>query len=162
MSSSSSFIARKGFVADDACLCAVVRSRSLLFYNEGAPLEESLAASEGEGLQTEGHSHNQISRYTADGHSNQTRGPKSDRRYKQTPLMLQYWHTTSQTLTNRLCLSSRPRETKPDGAAEFFWHSSASPHLTSPLWIPAKHPDAPDCWDQHSAGPKHASSSVCH
>ncbi|XP_005750569.1 cyclic AMP-responsive element-binding protein 3-like protein 1 isoform X2 [Pundamilia nyererei] len=68
-----------------------VRSRSLLFYNEEAPLEESLATSEGERLQSEGHSHNQISRYTADGHSNQTSGSKIER-----------------------------RETKPDGDSEFF------------------------------------------
>ncbi|XP_078100119.1 cyclic AMP-responsive element-binding protein 3-like protein 1 isoform X2 [Sander vitreus] len=64
-----------------------VRSRSLLFFNEGAPLEESLVTSEG---QSEGHI--QTSRYTADAHSsNQTTGPKLDR-----------------------------RETKPDGVSEFF------------------------------------------
>lgn len=68
-----------------------VRSRSLLFYSEGSPLEESLVPSEGERLQSEGHSHIQTSRYTADAHSNQTSGPKSDR-----------------------------RETKPDGVSEFF------------------------------------------
>ncbi|XP_035533692.1 cyclic AMP-responsive element-binding protein 3-like protein 1 isoform X2 [Morone saxatilis] len=54
-----------------------VRSRSLLFYNEGAPLEESLVTSEGERLQSEAHSH---IRYTADAHSNQTTGPELDRR----------------------------------------------------------------------------------
>ncbi|CAJ1087490.1 cyclic AMP-responsive element-binding protein 3-like protein 1 isoform X1 [Xyrichtys novacula] len=53
-----------------------VRSRSLLFYNEGSPLEES---SEGDRIQAEVHSHIQISRYTADAHSNQT-GAKSDHR----------------------------------------------------------------------------------
>ncbi|XP_044044587.1 cyclic AMP-responsive element-binding protein 3-like protein 1 [Siniperca chuatsi] len=68
-----------------------VRSRSLLFYNEGAPLEESSETSEGERLQSEGHSHIQTSRYTVDAHSNQTTGPKLDR-----------------------------RETKPDGVSEFF------------------------------------------
>ncbi|XP_042261144.1 cyclic AMP-responsive element-binding protein 3-like protein 1 isoform X3 [Thunnus maccoyii] len=68
-----------------------VRSRSLLFYNEGAPLEETSVTSEGERLQSEGHSHIQTSRYTADAHSNQTTGPKLDR-----------------------------RETKPDGVSEFF------------------------------------------
>ncbi|XP_041822433.1 cyclic AMP-responsive element-binding protein 3-like protein 1 [Chelmon rostratus] len=68
-----------------------VRSRSLLFYNEGAPLEESLEASEGERLQSESHSHIQTSRYTADAHSNRTTGPKLER-----------------------------RETKPDGVSEFF------------------------------------------
>ncbi|XP_034720061.1 cyclic AMP-responsive element-binding protein 3-like protein 1 isoform X2 [Etheostoma cragini] len=56
-----------------------VRSRSLLFFNEGAPLEESLVTSEGEKLQSEGHI--QTSRYTADAHSNnQTTGPELDRR----------------------------------------------------------------------------------
>lgn len=65
-----------------------VRSRSLLFYNEGSPLEESLVTSEGERLQSEGHV--QTSRYTAD-NSNQTTRPKLDR-----------------------------RETKPEGASEFF------------------------------------------
>lgn len=58
------------------CLCVAVRSRSLLFFNEGAPLEESLVTSEG---QSEGHI--QTSRYTADAHSsNQTTGPELDRR----------------------------------------------------------------------------------
>ncbi|XP_028427998.1 cyclic AMP-responsive element-binding protein 3-like protein 1 isoform X2 [Perca flavescens] len=67
-----------------------VRSRSLLFFNEGAPLEESLVTSEGERLQSDGHI--QTSRYTADAHSsNQTTGPELDR-----------------------------RETKPDGVSEFF------------------------------------------
>ncbi|KAI3366286.1 hypothetical protein L3Q82_009754 [Scortum barcoo] len=56
-----------------------VRSRSLLFY-EGAPLEESSVTSEGERLQSGGHSHIQPSRYTADAHSNQTAGSKLDRR----------------------------------------------------------------------------------
>ncbi|KAL7370118.1 hypothetical protein ABVT39_019512 [Epinephelus coioides] len=65
-----------------------VRSRSLLFYNEGSPLEESLVTSEGERLQSEGHV--QTSRYTAD-NSNQTTRPELDR-----------------------------RETKPEGASEFF------------------------------------------
>ncbi|XP_018546229.1 cyclic AMP-responsive element-binding protein 3-like protein 1 [Lates calcarifer] len=68
-----------------------VRSRSLLFYNDGAPLEESLVTSEGERLQSEPHSHIQISRYTADAHSNQTNGPSVDQ-----------------------------REKKPDGVSEFF------------------------------------------
>lgn len=61
-------------------VCIAVRSRSLLFYNEGAPLEESLASSEGERLQSEGQSHIQTSRYTADAHGNQTTRPKLDRR----------------------------------------------------------------------------------
>nr|XP_020456412.1 cyclic AMP-responsive element-binding protein 3-like protein 1 isoform X2 [Monopterus albus] len=68
-----------------------VRSRSLLFYNEGAPLEESLVTTEGERLQSEAHSHIQTSRYMADAHSNQTAGPELDR-----------------------------RETTPDGVSEFF------------------------------------------
>ncbi|KAF0038971.1 hypothetical protein F2P81_009455 [Scophthalmus maximus] len=68
-----------------------VRSRSLLFYNEGAPLEESLVTSEGERLQSEAHSHVQTSHYTADAHRNHTTGPELDR-----------------------------RETKPDGDSEFF------------------------------------------
>ncbi|XP_008298750.1 cyclic AMP-responsive element-binding protein 3-like protein 1 isoform X1 [Stegastes partitus] len=68
-----------------------VRSRSLLFYSEGSPLEESVVPSDGERLQSEGHSHIQTSRYTADAHSNQTSGSKLDR-----------------------------RETKPDGVSEVF------------------------------------------
>nr|XP_019959425.1 PREDICTED: cyclic AMP-responsive element-binding protein 3-like protein 1 [Paralichthys olivaceus] len=68
-----------------------VRSRSLLFYNEGAPLEESLVTSEGERLQSEARSHIQTSRYTADANRNHTTGPELDR-----------------------------RETKPDGASKFF------------------------------------------
>ncbi|KAK5891178.1 hypothetical protein CgunFtcFv8_018458 [Champsocephalus gunnari] len=48
-----------------------VRSRSLLFYDEGSPLEESLSPSEAE-------SHVQTSRYTAE--ANQTTGPKTDSR----------------------------------------------------------------------------------
>lgn len=62
------------------CLCVTVRSRSLLFYNEGAPLEESLVTSEGERLQSEAHSHVQTSHYTADAHRNHTTGPELDRR----------------------------------------------------------------------------------
>ncbi|XP_037323203.2 cyclic AMP-responsive element-binding protein 3-like protein 1 isoform X2 [Pungitius pungitius] len=55
-----------------------VRSRSLLFYNEGAPLEEisSVAAEEGR-LQSDSAVH--ASRYTDDAH-NRTTGPESDRR----------------------------------------------------------------------------------
>ncbi|KAL6115341.1 creb3l1 [Pungitius sinensis] len=55
-----------------------VRSRSLLFYNEGAPLEEisSVAAEEGR-LQSDGAVH--AGRYTDDAH-NRTTGPESDRR----------------------------------------------------------------------------------
>ncbi|KAL3045591.1 hypothetical protein OYC64_013788 [Pagothenia borchgrevinki] len=53
-----------------------VRSRSLLFYDEGSPLEETLSPSEAERLQSE--SHVQTSRYTAE--ANQTTGPKTDSR----------------------------------------------------------------------------------
>lgn len=62
------------------CACAAVRSRSLLFFDEGSPLEESLAPSEGERLQAPGHSHIQMSRYTADAHSNRSAGTKADSR----------------------------------------------------------------------------------
>ncbi|XP_075873457.1 cyclic AMP-responsive element-binding protein 3-like protein 1 isoform X2 [Nelusetta ayraudi] len=57
-----------------------VRSRSLLFFDEGSPLEESLAPSEGERLQAPSHSHIQMSRYTADAHSNRSAGTKADSR----------------------------------------------------------------------------------
>ncbi|XP_028255979.1 cyclic AMP-responsive element-binding protein 3-like protein 1 isoform X2 [Parambassis ranga] len=68
-----------------------VRSRSLLFYNEGSPLEETFVPSEAERLQSEGHSHIHTSRYAADAHSNQTTRPELVR-----------------------------RETKPDGVSEHF------------------------------------------
>ncbi|XP_026157803.1 cyclic AMP-responsive element-binding protein 3-like protein 1 isoform X2 [Mastacembelus armatus] len=90
-SSSSSHSSSPPLPSTDLYTTSQVRSRSLLFYNEGAPLEESVATSEGERLQSEAHSHIQTSRYTADAHSNQTAGPKLDR-----------------------------RETKPDGVSEFF------------------------------------------
>lgn len=64
-------------------LCVAVRSRSLLFYDEEAPLEESLVPSEGERLQSEIQSYTQTRRHTADTHSNQTNGPKLEQRYKQ-------------------------------------------------------------------------------
>lgn len=89
--SSSSHPSSPSLPSADLYTTSQVRSRSLLFYNEGAPLEESLATSEGERPQSEGHSHVQTSRYTADAHSNQTAGPKLER-----------------------------RETKPDGVSEFF------------------------------------------
>lgn len=62
------------------CVCATVRSRSLLFFDEGSPLEESVAPSEAERLQAPGHSHIQMSRYTADAHSNRSAGAKADSR----------------------------------------------------------------------------------
>ncbi|XP_034533673.1 cyclic AMP-responsive element-binding protein 3-like protein 1 isoform X1 [Notolabrus celidotus] len=76
-SSSSSSSPSAPLPSADLYTTSQVRSRSLLFYNEGSPLEESL---EGDRLQTEPHSHIQTSRYTADAHSNQTTGPKSDHR----------------------------------------------------------------------------------
>lgn len=57
-----------------------MRSRSLLFFDEGSPLEESLAPSDGEQLESPGHSHVQTSRYTADAHSNRSAGVKADGR----------------------------------------------------------------------------------
>ncbi|KAM6893843.1 cyclic AMP-responsive element-binding protein 3-like protein 1 isoform 1-T1 [Xenentodon cancila] len=57
-----------------------VRSRSLLFYDEQAPLEDSLVPSDGERLQSEGHSHIQTRRHTVDAASNQTSEPKLDQR----------------------------------------------------------------------------------
>ncbi|XP_029941730.1 cyclic AMP-responsive element-binding protein 3-like protein 1 [Salarias fasciatus] len=54
-----------------------VRSRSLLFYDEGSPLEQS---SEGERRQSEAHSHIQSGRYTADGHRNRSGGEQFHRR----------------------------------------------------------------------------------
>ncbi|KAM7375050.1 hypothetical protein PAMA_014234 [Pampus argenteus] len=90
-SSSSNSPSSSPLQSADLYTTSQVRSRSLLFYNEAAPLEESSVTSEGERLQSEGHSHIQTVRYTADAHSNQTTGPKLDR-----------------------------RETKPDGVSEFF------------------------------------------
>ncbi|XP_022625581.1 cyclic AMP-responsive element-binding protein 3-like protein 1 [Seriola dumerili] len=90
LSSTSSSSSPPPLPSADLYTTSQVRSRSLLFYNEGAPLEES-SVTEGERLQSEAHSHIQTSRYTADAHSNQTTGPKLDR-----------------------------RETKPDGVSEFF------------------------------------------
>ncbi|XP_041835064.1 cyclic AMP-responsive element-binding protein 3-like protein 1 isoform X2 [Melanotaenia boesemani] len=60
-------------LSTDLYTTSQVRSRSLLFYDEQAPLEESLVASEGL-------SHIQTRHHTADGHSNQTAGSKLDQR----------------------------------------------------------------------------------
>uniref|UniRef100_A0A3B4WF96 cAMP responsive element binding protein 3-like 1 n=1 Tax=Seriola lalandi dorsalis TaxID=1841481 RepID=A0A3B4WF96_SERLL len=79
LSSTSSSSSPPPLPSADLYTTSQVRSRSLLFYNEGAPLEES-SVTEGERLQSEAHSHIQTSRYTADAHSNQTTGPKLDRR----------------------------------------------------------------------------------
>ncbi|XP_030013397.1 cyclic AMP-responsive element-binding protein 3-like protein 1 isoform X2 [Sphaeramia orbicularis] len=89
-SSSSQPSSSPSLPSADLYTTSQVRSRSLLFYNEGAPLEENLVTSEAERLQSEGHSHTQTSRYTAD-HSNQTTEPKLHQ-----------------------------RETKPDGVSEVF------------------------------------------
>ncbi|KAG7502948.1 cyclic AMP-responsive element-binding 3 1 isoform X2 [Solea senegalensis] len=88
VSSSSSSSSSPPLPSADLYTTSAVRSRSLLFYNEGSPLEESLAT-EGERPQSEAHI--QMSRYTADAHRNHTTKPELDR-----------------------------RETKPDGASDFF------------------------------------------
>lgn len=117
------------------CVCIAVRSRSLLFFNEGSPLEESLAASEGERLQSEGHTHIQMSRYTADAHSNRTAGAESDRRYENTPRedALTLFHTA--TLTSCCLLSGNQRQTEPQRFSD-----AASTRDSSPL-IPPEHLD---------------------
>ncbi|XP_031708142.1 cyclic AMP-responsive element-binding protein 3-like protein 1 isoform X2 [Anarrhichthys ocellatus] len=77
-SSSSSHPSSPPLPTADLYTTSQVRSRSLLFYNEEAPLEESLVTSEQGRLQSD---HIQTSRYTADADSsNQTAGPESDRR----------------------------------------------------------------------------------
>ncbi|KAG7215722.1 hypothetical protein INR49_022079 [Caranx melampygus] len=81
LSASSSSSSSPPLPSADLYTTSQVRSRSLLFYNDGAPLEES-SVTEGERLQSEAHSHIQTIRYTADAHSNQTTGPKLDRREK--------------------------------------------------------------------------------
>ncbi|XP_029926559.1 cyclic AMP-responsive element-binding protein 3-like protein 1 isoform X2 [Myripristis murdjan] len=68
-----------------------VRSRSLLSYNDGAPLEENSGASEGEGLQSESHSLIQTSHYIGSGHSNQTTGPKFHKRETQPEGVSEYY-----------------------------------------------------------------------
>ncbi|XP_051913579.1 cyclic AMP-responsive element-binding protein 3-like protein 1 [Hippocampus zosterae] len=55
-----------------------VRSRSLLFFDEGSPLEGTPATLLVERLRSQNHI--QTSRHTADVHKNQTSGPKSDHR----------------------------------------------------------------------------------
>ncbi|XP_068165135.1 cyclic AMP-responsive element-binding protein 3-like protein 1 isoform X2 [Antennarius striatus] len=56
-----------------------VRSRSLLFYDKGSPLEESLTTSQGEELQSE-HPSIQTSRHATDVQNNQTSGSNLDQR----------------------------------------------------------------------------------
>ncbi|KAM4711045.1 cyclic AMP-responsive element-binding protein 3-like protein 1 isoform 2-T2 [Anableps anableps] len=82
LSSSSSHSSPSSLPSPSADLYTTsqVRSRSLLFYDDQAPLEESSVPSEGERLQSEIHSHIQTRRHTADAHSNQTAGPKLDQR----------------------------------------------------------------------------------
>ncbi|XP_028998484.1 cyclic AMP-responsive element-binding protein 3-like protein 1 isoform X2 [Betta splendens] len=70
--SSSSQSSSPAAPSADLYTTSQVRSRSLLFYNEGAPLEER--------LQSEAPSHIQTSRYTAESHRNRTAGPESDLR----------------------------------------------------------------------------------
>ncbi|XP_017285522.1 cyclic AMP-responsive element-binding protein 3-like protein 1 isoform X2 [Kryptolebias marmoratus] len=64
----------------DLYTTAQVRSRSLLFYDERAPLEESLVPSGGKRLQPENHAHVQTRRHTTDVHRNRTAGPDLDQR----------------------------------------------------------------------------------
>ncbi|XP_037552485.1 cyclic AMP-responsive element-binding protein 3-like protein 1 [Nematolebias whitei] len=63
----------------DLYMTSQVRSRSLLFYDERAPLEESLLPSDGERLRS-GHAHIQTRRHTADAHKNRTAGSDADQR----------------------------------------------------------------------------------
>lgn len=139
--------------ANPLCLCVTVRSRSLLFYNDGAPLEESLVTSEGERLQSEPHSHIQISRYTADAHSNQTNGPSVDQRWEPHSATLSSSYATSQTTLINF-FSSVLREKKPDGVSEFFWQTAGPPPpMTSHLW-PLQIPEL--SWTSYPTGPKPA------
>ncbi|XP_075999787.1 cyclic AMP-responsive element-binding protein 3-like protein 1 isoform X2 [Genypterus blacodes] len=76
-SSSSSLSPSSPLQSGDLYTTSQVRSRSLLFYNEESPLEET---SEGERLQSEDHAQIQTSRYVADGHSNRTAGSEFQQR----------------------------------------------------------------------------------
>lgn len=115
------------------CACIAVRSRSLLFFNEGSPLEESLAASEVERLQSEGHTHIQMSRYTADAHNNRTAGAESDRRYENRRCegTFTLFHTV--TLTSCCLLSGNQRQTEPRRFSD-----AASTRVSSPP-TPSEH-----------------------
>lgn len=77
LSSSSSHSPSAPLPSADLYTTSQVRSRSLLFYDEGSPLEQSL---EGDRLQPDTHSHIQSSRHTAETQRNQTTGPKTDHR----------------------------------------------------------------------------------
>lgn len=117
------------------CACIAVRSRSLLFFNEGSPLEESLAASEGERLQSEGHTHIQMSRYTADAHSNRTAEAESDHRYenRRRKDTFTLFHTV--TLTSCCLLSGNQRQTEPQ------WFSDAASTRDFSPPTPSEHLD---------------------
>lgn len=117
------------------CVCVriAVRSRSLLFFDEGSPLEESLAASEGERQQSEGHTHIQMSRYTADAHSNRTAGAESDRRYENRRRNDTFTLFHSVTLTCCCLPSGNQRQTEP-----LRFSDAASTCDSSPL-TPSEH-----------------------
>ncbi|KAM4602006.1 cyclic AMP-responsive element-binding protein 3-like protein 1 [Polymixia lowei] len=78
---SSSLSSSSPLPSADLYTTSQVRSRSLLFHNEGSPLEENFVTIEGEGLQSEGHI--QASRYLGDIHNNQTAGPHFQKRETQ-------------------------------------------------------------------------------
>lgn len=90
-SSSSSSSSTPALPSGDLYTTSQVRSRNLLFYNEGAPLEESSVTSEAGGLQSESHSHIQTSHFTGNGHSNQTTGPKFHKRQTQPEGVSEYF-----------------------------------------------------------------------
>lgn len=64
------------------CVYVTVRSRSLLFFNEDSPLEQSLLTSEGDGESpvAQRHTHIPTRRHTAEMSSNLTTAPKSNHR----------------------------------------------------------------------------------
>nr|XP_057906651.1 cyclic AMP-responsive element-binding protein 3-like protein 1 [Doryrhamphus excisus] len=64
--------------SEDLYTTSQVRSRSLLFFDEGSPLEDTSATLLVERIQSQ--SGFQTSRYTADAHKNKTRGPKLEHR----------------------------------------------------------------------------------
>ncbi|XP_056157093.1 cyclic AMP-responsive element-binding protein 3-like protein 1 [Lampris incognitus] len=92
-SSSSSSSPPSSLPSAELYTTSQVRSRSLLFYNEGTPLEENLLTAEEEGHQSEHHSHIQTSRYIGSPQSNQTTGAQ---------------------------FLKRDRETQPEGVTEYF------------------------------------------
>ncbi|XP_054642065.1 cyclic AMP-responsive element-binding protein 3-like protein 1 [Dunckerocampus dactyliophorus] len=64
--------------SEDLYATSQVRSRSLLFFDEDSPLEDTTATLLVESIESQ--SGFQTSRYTADAHRNDTRGPKLDHR----------------------------------------------------------------------------------